>query len=66
MEQIRIRQPKMPAAQSFIQIQRTFFAKLLNLIATHISDKEILLLISKTAKSIGIKGFSPRKANLIY
>jgi len=28
MEQIQIRQPKMPAAQSFIQILGTFLAKL--------------------------------------
>jgi len=28
MEQIQIRQPKMPAAQSFIQILRTFLATL--------------------------------------
>ena len=34
MEQIRIRQPKMPAAQSFIQILATFLARLFIFIAT--------------------------------
>ena len=34
MEQIRIRQPKMPAAQSFIQIFETFLASLANFLAT--------------------------------
>ena len=37
MEQIEIRQPKMPAAQSFIQILGTFLATLFNFIATHFS-----------------------------
>ena len=37
MEQIQIRQPKMPAAQSFIQILGTFLAKLLIFIASHFS-----------------------------
>ena len=37
MEQIQIRQPKMPAAQSFIQILGTFLATLFNFIATHFS-----------------------------
>jgi len=37
MEQIQIRQPKMPAAQSFIQKIRTFLASLLIFIAVHFS-----------------------------
>jgi len=37
MEQIQIRQPKMPAAQSFIQILGTFLAILLIFKATLIS-----------------------------
>ncbi|MBW3044311.1 hypothetical protein CU304_06830 [Prochlorococcus marinus str. MU1415] len=37
MEQIRIRQPKITAAQSFIQILKTFLAILFNLIAEHFS-----------------------------
>ena len=37
MEQIQIQQPKMPAAQSFIQILGTFLATLFNFIATHFS-----------------------------
>jgi len=37
MEQIQIRQPKMPAAQSFIQILETFLATLFHFIATHFS-----------------------------
>ena len=37
MEQIQIRQPKMPVAQSFIQILETFLAKLLIFIASYFS-----------------------------
>ena len=37
MEQIQIRQPKMPAAQSFIQLLEIFLATLFNFIATHFS-----------------------------
>ena len=37
MEQIRIRQPKIPAVQSFIQILKTFLGILFNLIAEQFS-----------------------------
>ena len=53
MEQIRIRQPKKPAAQSFIQIFGTFFAIFLNLVMILFSKYTINLLISKTSKTIG-------------
>ena len=58
MEQIQIRQPKMPAAQSFIQILRTFLAILFIFIAAHYSFVKNSLFIKKTVKSIGATGFS--------
>jgi hypothetical protein len=53
MEQIQIRQPKMPAAQSFIQFLETFLATLFVFIAAHFSDIENCLFNYKTAKPIG-------------
>ena len=58
MEQIQIRQPKMPAAQSFIQILGTFLATLFNFIATHFSYLRKNILFYKTAKRIRVTGFS--------
>ena len=58
MEQIEIRQPKMPAAQSFIQILGTFLATLFIFTAVNISYIKNSLFIYRTAKSIGNTGFS--------
>ena len=52
MEQIQIRQPKMPAAQSFIQILGTFLALLFTFIATYFSYIKISLFNKKKAKTI--------------
>ena len=52
MEQIRIRQPKMPAAQSFIQILETFLATLFIFIAAHFSFIKITSLIRKQLKPL--------------
>ena len=57
MEQIQIRQPKMPAAQSFIQILGTFLATLFNFIATHFSYVRKNIFYWRTAKSIGSTEF---------
>ena len=65
MEQIQIRQPKMPAAQSFIQILGTFLAKISIFIAAYFSYIENSLLDMKTAKSIGNTRLSIKIANLI-
>ena len=50
MEQIQIRQPKMPAAQSFIQILGTFLATLFIFIVAHFSFIKNIILNYKTAK----------------
>ena len=47
MEQIQIRQPKMPAAQSFIQIIGTFLAKLFIFIRAYFSYKKLASLTIK-------------------
>ena len=65
MEQIRIRQPKMPAAQSFIQISGTLLAILFNFIDSNISLINKNLSILKRGKSIGSTGFSLKKPNFI-
>ena len=52
MEQIQIRQPKMPAAQSFIQKFRTFLASLLIFIAVHFSKKKRSSLSKKKPKPL--------------
>ena len=52
MEQIQIRQPKMPAAQSFIQILETFLATLFHFIATHFSYIKLALLNIKQLKPL--------------
>ena len=66
MEQIQIRQPKMPAAQSFIQILGTFLAKIIIFIAAYFSYIKNSLFNKKTAKAIGNTRFSIAKFNLIY
>jgi len=66
MEQIQIRQPKMPAAQSFIQILGTFLAPLFIFIASFFSHYKISPFIYKTAKAIGITGFILEKYNFIF
>ena len=63
MEQIQIRQPKMPAAQSFIQILGTFLAKKIIFIAEYSSLKKNSLFNKKTAKAIGNTRFSIKKSN---
>ena len=52
MEQIQIRQPKMPAAQSFIQILGTFLATLFLFMAAHFSYKKIASLTIKQLKPL--------------
>ena len=47
MEQIRIRQPKMPAAQSFIQILGTLLATLFIFIGAFFSYKKLASLTTK-------------------
>ena len=66
MEQIQIRQPKMPVAQSFIQILGTFLATLFIFMAAHFSYKKNNLFNKKTAKTIGITRLILKKSNLIY
>ena len=58
MEQIQIRQPKMPAAQSFIQILGTFLAKIIIFIAVYFSYIKNILFDKKTAKAVGNTRFS--------
>ena len=66
MEQIQIRQPKMPAAQSFIQILETFLAVFLNFIAAHFSQTKNNLFNLKTAKALAITRLIPKKSNFIF
>ena len=66
MEQIQIRQPKMPAAQSFIQIIGTFLATLFIFLAANILYTKNTPFQKKTSKPIGNTRLIPRKSNLIY
>ena len=66
MEQIRIRQPKMLAAQSFIQSIKTFLAILINLVSTYFPYVQKYLRIKKTAEMIGNTRFWLKKSCLIY
>ena len=66
MEQIQIRQPKMPAAQSFIQILGTILAPLFIFIASYFSYVKISPSNYKTAKTIGSTLFILEISNLIY
>ena len=58
MEQIQIRQPKIAAAQSFIQILGTFLAKFFILIALYFSYIKKSIFKMKTAKTVGNTRFS--------
>ena len=60
MEQIQIRQPKMPAAQSFIQILGTFLATLFILYSRAFLFIKNSIFILRTTKSIGVTGFSTK------
>ena len=66
MEQIQIRQPKMPVAQSFIQILGTYLASLFIFIVAYFSYIKNGLFNLKTAKTFGNTWFSLKKANFIY
>tara|TARA_B100000242_G_scaffold248782_1_gene189908 strand:+ start:509 stop:748 length:240 start_codon:yes stop_codon:yes gene_type:complete len=66
MEQIQIRQPKMPAAQSFIQILGTFLSKKFISMAAYFSYIKNSLFNKKSAKAIGNTRFNIKKSNLIY
>ena len=66
MEQIQIRQPKMRAAQSFIQILGTFLAPLFIFIASIFSYIKLAPLTIKQLRSIGNTGFILEESNLIY
>ena len=63
MEQIRIRQPKMTAAQSFIQILGTFLAILINCPAVHFYYKNNKFSMKRTSKTIGNTRFKLKKPN---
>ena len=60
MDQIQIRQPKMTAAQSFIQILGTFLATLFIFYSHAFLFIKNNIFILRTAKSIGITGFSTK------
>ena len=60
MEQIQIRQPKMPAAQSFIQILGTFLATLFIFYSRAFLFIKNCIFILRTAKNIGVTGFSTK------
>ena len=66
MEQIQIRQPKMLVSQSFIQILRTFLAKIFIFLTVYFPDIKNNLLKNKTVKTIGSTRLSIKKSNLIY
>ena len=66
MEQIRIRQPKIAAAQSFIQTLGTFLAVLFMFIVANFSYIKNYLYIYKTAKSIGNTTSILKQVNFIY
>ena len=57
MEQIQIRQPKMPAAQSFIQISGTFLAPLFIFIASLFCYVKFAPLTIKQLKPLLAQGF---------
>ena len=63
MEQIQIRQPKMPAAQSFIQILGTFLAKFFIFIASHFSYVKIASLTIKQLKPLVALDLSLKNLN---
>ena len=61
MEQIQIRQPKMVAAQSFIQNLGAFLTIVFILIAEYFLLEKINSKIHKTVKLIGITQFNFKK-----
>ena len=61
MEQIQIRQPKMVAAQSFIQKLGAFLTIIFILIAEYFLLEKINSKIQKTVKLIGITQFNVKK-----
>ena len=63
MEQIRLRQPKMPAAQSFIQNLGTFLALFLNFEAANFSYQKKNSLSRKEPKPLQIKGLELKISN---
>ena len=65
MDQIQIRQPKMPAAQSFIQILETYLATLFIFIAVYFSHIKNGLFNWKTGEPIGITRFCLKKSDFI-
>ena len=56
MEQIRLRQPKIEAAQSFIQNLGAFLTKLLNLIASNSLKIKKRLSLHRIVKTVSITG----------
>ena len=64
MEQIQIRQPKMPAAQSFIQNQETILALFFNFIGTHFSSIQKNSVSSKQLKRLSILGLALKNQTL--
>ena len=66
MEQIQIRQPKMPAAQSFIQILETFLANISNFITSYFSYKKLESLIIKRLKALVSQDLSFRNPTSFF
>ena len=66
MEQIQIRQPKMPAAQSFIQILGTFLAPLFIFKASLFYDIKLASLTIKQPNQLVPLDLSFKIFNLIY
>ena len=64
MEQIQIRQPKMPAAQSFIQILGTFLATLFTFKASNFSYIKLASLTIKRLKPLVALNLSLKNLNL--
>ena len=64
MEQIQIRQPKMPAAQSFIQILGTFLATLLIFRASHFSHIKLAPLTIKQPNPLAALDLSLKNPTL--
>ena len=64
MEQIQIRQPKMPAAQSFIQIFGTFLATLFIFMDSHFFLKKLASLTKKQLKPLAALDLSLKNLNL--
>ena len=63
MEQIRLRQPKMPAAQSFIQNLGTFLALFFNFEAANFSYQKKTFSSRKQPKPLRIDGLELKISN---